>query len=65
MNSKNDRIVTPYEKSVCKLYVSAALGAFCLGLGDLLNNEHAATVLKIGEMIKQHLYPKMDHGGLI
>ena len=35
------------------IYCAASLGALCLGLGDLVNNSEAATVLKLGEVIRQ------------
>jgi len=48
-----------------KLYFASAFGAFCLGFGDLLNNGHSATVLKINEIMKQLLQFDMGAGGLL
>ncbi len=48
-----------------KLYFASAFGAFCLGFGDLLNNEHSATVLKISEIMKQLLQSDIGAGGLL
>ncbi len=47
------------------LYASAAIGALFLGLGDLLNNQKSATVIKLAETIRQNLYPQLEFGGLI
>ncbi len=52
------------EDSQLVIYVSAALGAFFLGIGDLLNNSGAATVVKLSEVIRQNIYPQMGSGGL-
>ena len=46
-----------------KLYCASALGAFCLGLGDLVSNGNAATVLKIGEVLRQYVFWGNDFGG--
>jgi len=48
-----------------KLYFASAFGAFCLGFGDLLNNEHSATVLKISEIMQQLLQFDIGAGGLL
>ena len=48
-----------------KLGLAAGFGAFCLGFGDLLNNYKAATVLKISEVVRQHLWPGLEIGGLV
>ncbi|NOY71888.1 MAG: hypothetical protein GXP14_05845 [Gammaproteobacteria bacterium] len=48
-----------------KLYFASAFGAFCLGFGDLLNNEHSATVLKISEIMTQLLQSDIGAGGLL
>lgn len=53
------------EESTFKLYLSGAIGAFCLGFGDLINNDKAATVLKVSEVIKQNLIPGFEGGALI
>lgn len=53
------------EKSPGKLVFAAALGAFILGFGDLLNNDKSATVIKIAEVIRQYLYPELMYGALI
>ena len=47
------------------LFCAAAFGAFCLGLGDLLNNSNAATVLKLGEIVRQYLWPGLESSGLL
>src|SRR4030095_2792005 len=46
-----------------KLYYASALGAFCLGLGDLVSNGPAATVLKIGDVLRQYVFWGNDFGG--
>lgn len=56
---------TPTEDSPLGIYISAALGALFLGIGDLLNNKTAATVLKLSETIRQNLYPQLESGGLV
>jgi len=56
---------TAKAESAAGIYVSAALGAFFLGVGDLLNNNSAATVLKLAETIRQNLYPQLNSGGLV
>lgn len=59
---------TPHEtppERFWVLYSAAALGAFCLGLGDLLNNGNASTVLKLGEILRQHLWPDLASSGLL
>ena len=48
-----------------QMYLAGGLGALFLGFGDLLNNDTAATVLKIGAMIKRHVYPGIESGGSI
>lgn len=61
MNMESKSVVDqPY-----KLYFASAFGAFCLGFGDLLNNEHSATVLKINEIMKQLLQFDIGAGGLL
>ncbi|MGH7207461.1 MAG: hypothetical protein ACREI2_14775 [Nitrospiraceae bacterium] len=62
--------VTPIDKHESpeppwKLYVAAGFGAFCLGFGDLLNNDKAATVLKISEVVRQHIWTGLEIGGLV
>lgn len=47
------------------LFCASAFGAFCLGLGDLLNNSNAATVLKLGEIVRQYLWPGLESSGLL
>ena len=47
------------------IYISAGLGAFFLGIGDLLNNNNAATVVKLSETIRQNLLPQLESGGLV
>lgn len=61
---------TPIEKPeliepLWKLYLAAGFGALCLGFGDLLNNDKAATVLKISEVVRQHIWPGLEIGGLL
>ena len=46
-------------------YMAAAFGAFFLGFGDLLKNDKHATVLKMSEVIKQHLFPGFGAGALV
>lgn len=59
------RTGTRTGESAAVLYCAAAFGAFCLGLGDLLNNQSAPTVLKLGEIVRQHLWPSLtDSGGV-
>jgi hypothetical protein len=53
------------EDSPTGIYISAALGALFLGVGDLLNNQNAATVLKLSETIRVNLYPNLESGGLV
>lgn len=55
----------PTEDSPMGIYLSAALGALFLGIGDLLNNQTAATVLKLSQAIRQNLYPQLESGGLV
>ncbi len=38
---------------VSTIYCASAIGALCLGLGDLLKNGEGATVLKLGEVSRQ------------
>ena len=59
----NDTIDNPRFRS--EFYIAAAFGAFFLGFGDLLKNDKFATVLKMSEMIKQHLYPGFGAGASI
>lgn len=47
------------------IYLAASFGALCLGLGDLLNNDNAATVLKLGEVMRKNFYPELQSGGLL
>lgn len=55
----------PITDQPYKLYFASAFGAFCLGFGDLLNNEHSATVLKISEIMQQLLQSDIGAGGLL
>lgn len=55
----------PAQESPMGIYLSAALGALFLGIGDLLNNQTAATVLKLSQAIRQNLYPQLESGGLV
>jgi hypothetical protein len=61
----NTSTTTSNENSQLGIYISAALGALFLGIGDLLNNNTAATVLKLSETIRQYLYPSLESGGLV
>lgn len=48
-----------------QLYLAAAFGAFCLGFGDLVKNGQAATVLKIADVIHEHLFPGFGVGAAV
>lgn len=48
-----------------KIYIASGFGAFFLGIGDLITNDRAATVLKIGRVIKDHVYAGFIEGGLV
>jgi hypothetical protein len=61
----NSTAASSGEESPAGIYISAALGAFFLGIGDLLNNNNAATVIKLSETIRQNLYPQLESGGLV
>lgn len=51
--------------TVWQLYLAAAFGAFCLGFGDLVKNGHTATVLKIADVIREHLFPGLGVGAAV
>ena len=59
----NDTINNLWLRS--EIYIAAAFGAFFLGFGDLLKNDKFATVLKMSEMIKQHLFTGFGAGASI
>lgn len=48
-----------------KIYLASGFGAICLGLGDLINNDKAATVLKLGEVMRRNIYPGLESGGFL
>lgn len=51
--------------AVWQLHLAAALGAFCLGFGDLVKNGHAAIVLKVADVIHEHLFPWSGAAGAL
>jgi hypothetical protein len=53
------------ETKARDVYVAAGIGAFLLGFGDLLINERSATVLKVGEVIRQYLVPSLTSSPLV
>ena len=53
---KGDTLIT-----IC---LAASFGALCLGFGDLINNDRAATVLKLGEVMRRYIYSGFESGGL-
>ena len=59
----NDNIDSP--RLGPDIYIAAAFGAFFLGFGDLLKNDKSATVLKMSEVIRQHLFPDFGAGASI
>ena len=59
----NDNVDNPRLRS--DIYIAAAFGAFFLGFGDLLKNDKSATVLKMSEVIRQHLFPGFGAGASI
>lgn len=65
MSNPNESLSTAAKEPSYKLYLASALGAFFLGFGDLLNNDTAATVLKMGEVIRQYIFPGLQSAGLI
>jgi len=64
MNGKKASSYLTNSESSYKLYFAAAIGALCLGFGDLLNNDHAATVLKMAEIFRKYIYPGLQSGGI-
>ena len=50
-------------ETVWMLYCAAAFGAFCLGLGDLLNNSNASTVIKLGQILREHVWQGLSSSG--
>ena len=59
----NDNVDNPRLRP--EIYIAAAFGAFFLGFGDLMKNDKSATVLKMSEVIRQHLLPGFGAGASI
>ena len=44
------------------LHAASAGGAILVSIGDLMRNDYAATTIKMGQVLREHIFPAMDIG---